>query len=262
MILTVWFGKSHMDSIIILLLVGIAVGALTGITGSSGVLIVVPALSYLGLSFVDSVGSSLWVDIITTLSVIFVYFRHGNVDLKTSLIMGVGAVLGAQLGSRLAFITPDKLLEGAFTVFTTVMAYVSFRRSRNPSLKIRTRNLGTWSYVLAPILSVVIGIVTGTLGASGGIMFIAVMMMLFSMDVRRMIGTATLAMLLSAVSGGVSYAIAGRIDELASIVIGVTALVSGYFFARLANGMRSCHIYLFLGSVFVITSVSEVLKMV
>ncbi|MCG3109490.1 hypothetical protein L3N51_01782 [Metallosphaera sp. J1] len=251
-----------MISILILVLVGIAVGALTGITGSSGVLIVVPALSYLGLSFVDSVGSSLWVDIITTLSVIFVYFRHGNVDLRTSLLMGVGAILGAQLGSRIAFITPDKLLEGTFTVFTAVMAYISFRRSRNPSLKIRRRNLGLWGYVLAPVMSVIIGVVTGTLGASGGIMFIAVMMILFSMDVKKMIGTATLAMLLSALSGGLAYSLADRVNLLASLVIGITALISGYFFARLANGMKPSHMYMFLGSVFVITSLSEVLRII
>ena len=36
---------------IIVLIIGIAVGALTGITGSSGVLVVVPVLSYMGINF-------------------------------------------------------------------------------------------------------------------------------------------------------------------------------------------------------------------
>lgn len=166
----------------------------------------------------------MWVDIITTISVILVYFRHGNVDLKVSLILGVGAILGAQIGSRIAFVTPDRVLEVIFTLFTTYMAYVSFRRSRNPKLNIRKVNIGTLSYAFAPLLSILIGVVTGTLGASGGIMFIAVMMLLFSMDVKRMIGTATLAMLLSALSGGVAYSMAGRVDVLGSVVIGVSAL--------------------------------------
>jgi len=65
-----------MIPIYFLILIGISVGILTGITGSSGVLIVVPALSYLGLSYYDSIGSSLLVDVITTLSVIFVYFKN------------------------------------------------------------------------------------------------------------------------------------------------------------------------------------------
>jgi uncharacterized membrane protein YfcA len=93
-------------------------------------------------------------------------------------------------------------------------------------------------------------------------MFIAVMMLLFSIDVKRMIGTATLAMLFSAISGATAYAISGRSDIIASVIIGLTALVSGYYFARLANKMRPSYIYIFLGSVFVVTSVSELFKVI
>lgn len=253
---------SVMIPLYVLFLIGIAVGALTGITGSSGVLIVVPALSYLGLSYYDAVGSSLIVDVITTLSVIFVYFKHDNVDYKISLLLGLGAIIGAQIGSRIALATSERALELAFTVFTSYMAYVSFRRSKNPQLNIKRLNLDRLSYTLAIIFSIVIGIVTGTLGASGGIMFIAVMMLLFSIDIKRMIGTATLAMLFSAVSGSTAYIMAGRADLIASIVIGIIALLSGYYFAKLANKMNSKYIYMFLGSVFVITSISELLKVV
>jgi uncharacterized membrane protein YfcA len=86
---------AHVIPLYALVLIGVAVGALTGITGSSGVLIVVPALSYLGLSFKDSIGSSLLVDVITTTSVIYVYFTHRNVDVKKAVLIGLGAVLGA-----------------------------------------------------------------------------------------------------------------------------------------------------------------------
>ncbi|QKR00786.1 sulfite exporter TauE/SafE family protein [Metallosphaera tengchongensis] len=250
-----------MVPVYLLVLLGLAVGALTGITGSSGVLVVVPALSYLGLDFVQSVGVSLLVDVITTLSVIPVYFKFGNVDVRTSSVLGGGAILGAQLGSRVALLVPERYLELAFVVFAGYMAYVSFRRSRNPNIKVRRINL-KGGYALAFVLSVGIGTVTGTLGASGGIMFIAVMMLLFSVDVKKMVGTATLAMLLSATSGSIAYLSLGRIDLLASAIIGVTALTSGYFFARIANRMRPSVMYSFLGSVFVITVVSELARVI
>ncbi|BFH72952.1 sulfite exporter TauE/SafE family protein [Sulfurisphaera javensis] len=249
-----------MIPIYILILIGIAVGILTGITGSSGVLIVVPALSYLGLSYYDSIGSSLLVDVITTISVIFVYFKHGNVDYKISLLLGLGAIIGAQIGSRIAFAVPEKGLEGAFVLFTSYMAYVSFRRSRNPKLNIKRVEIGKLKFIIAIFLAMIIGIVTGTLGASGGIMFIAVMMLLFNIEIKRMIGTATLAMLFSATSGSLAYLSAGRIDLIAGVVIGITALISGYYFAKLANKMKASYIYMFLGSVFVLTSISELFK--
>jgi len=57
--------------IYLLVIIGIAVGALTGITGASGVLVVVPTLLYLGLNFKEAIGSSLLVDIITTTTVTY-----------------------------------------------------------------------------------------------------------------------------------------------------------------------------------------------
>jgi uncharacterized membrane protein YfcA len=246
----------------ILVLIGIAVGALTGITGSSGVLIVVPALSYLGLTFQESIGSSLLVDVITTISVVVVYFRYGNIDLKLATLLAVGAIIGAQTGAHIAFIVPEKALEIAFVFFTSYMAYISFKRSKNPRLQLRSIKVGEGvAKVLAILLAFVIGNVTGTLGASGGIMFIAVMMLLFPfMDIKRMIGSATLAMLFSATSGSIAYIIAGKADVIASLIIGLIALISGYFFAKIANMMKSSQIYMFLGSVFVLTSISEIIR--
>ena len=245
--------------IYLLVIIGIAVGALTGITGASGVLVVVPTLLYLGLNFKEAIGSSLLVDIITTTTVTYVYFLNKNIDVKISLIMGLGAAIGAQIGSSIAFITPERELEIAFTIFTAFMAYVSFKRSRN-KFSVKKINLNKTKYFLAFILSILIGMVTGTLGASGGIMFVAVMMLLFSIDIKKMIGTATLAMLLSALSGASAYIIAGKTDVIASLIIGLTALVSGYLFARVANAMKSSMIYAFLGSVFTLVSITTILR--
>ncbi len=52
-------------------MIGMSVGALTGITGASGVVLVVPLLTLLGLNFQEAVGSSLLVDVITTTIVIY-----------------------------------------------------------------------------------------------------------------------------------------------------------------------------------------------
>ncbi len=116
--------------IILLLIIGVIVGALTGITGASAVLIVVPALSLLGLTFKESVGSSLLVDIITTVPVTIIYLKHKNLDVKLSLLLGTGAIIGAQIGARIAFITSEKMLELLFIIFVLYMTYVSFKRSK------------------------------------------------------------------------------------------------------------------------------------
>jgi hypothetical protein len=86
------------------------------------------------------------------------------------------------------------------------------------------------------------------------------MMLLFSIDIKKMIGTATLAMPLSALSGASAYIIAGKTDVIASLIIGLTALVSRYLFARVANAMKSSMIYALLGSVFTLVSITTILR--
>ena len=64
------------------ILIGLATGLVVGITGASGVLLVVPLLTMLlKFSMHTAVGTSLFVDVITPLVVAFTYYRHGNVKI-------------------------------------------------------------------------------------------------------------------------------------------------------------------------------------
>lgn len=256
-----------MPLLLILILVGLAVGALTGTTGSSGVLIVVPVLGFMGLTFQESVGSSLLVDVITTSTVIFVYLRKKTVAVRSAVFMGMGALIGAQIGTRIAVSVPEEPLEIGFVILTALLAFQMFRRSRQKMAlehkQGRFSNLRPWqSLAVAMVLSVPVGILTGTIGTSGGIMFIGITMILFSISAQEMVGTATLAMLFSALSGAAGYAYFGRIDYFASVVIGITSLASGYGFSILAHKVSERTIYVAIGLVFVIVVIAESLKII
>ena len=253
--------------LLILILVGLAVGALTGTTGSSGVLIVVPVLGFMGLTFQESVGSSLLVDVITTSTVIFVYLRKKTVAVRSAVFMGMGALIGAQIGTRIAVSVPEEPLEIGFVILTALLAFQMFRRSKQTMAvehkQGRFSNLRPWqSLAAAMVLSVPVGILTGTIGTSGGIMFIGITMILFSISAQEMVGTATLAMLFSALSGAAGYAYFGRIDYFASVVIGITSLASGYGFSILAHKVSERTIYVAIGLVFVIVVIAESLKII
>ena len=244
-----------MESIGIYTLIGIITGILTGITGSSGVIVVVPAMTFLGHSFHIAVGTSLLVDVITTASVVYVYTKGKMIDWRIGLILGGGALLGAQIGSHIAIFISDMPLEIVFTLMALIMAWQSFKRAKS-GLNLKHRSF-PHPYILGFIISVPIGIMTGTLGTSGGIMFIAVMMVFYTMNPKTMVGTATLSMFVSAVSGTAGYAILNSIDFLGGIIIGTVSLISGFYFARRALGMKDSTIYYFLGSVFFAVSILE-----
>lgn len=247
-------------SIGIFTLIGIITGVLTGITGSSGVIVVVPAMTFLGHTFHIAVGTSLLVDVITTASVVYVYTKGKKIDWRIGIILGGGALVGAQIGSHVAIFVSDRPLEIVFALMAILMAFQSFRRARH-GLRIHHRDF-SHPYSMGFLVSLPIGILTGTLGTSGGIMFIAVMMILYSMDPKTMVGTATLAMFISALSGTAGYLVLNSVDLLGGIIIGIVSLVSGFYFAKKALRMKDSTIYYFLGSVFLIVSFLETVTIV
>jgi uncharacterized membrane protein YfcA len=210
--------------------VGILVGVLTGLTGSSGVLVVVPAFLYGGFSYKQAVGSSLFIDVITTIGVVYSFAVSKLVDYRKALAVGLPAVLGAQTGAIFGRLIPDTFLELAFMAFTSGMAVVSFRRAltskRSEDPRVSAKG-GAARYAFASSMAFVIGNVASLLGASGGIMFLAVMMLAFSMGVKRLIGTATLAMFFTAVSGSLAYLALSLIPLGEALTVGFDVLLRG-----------------------------------
>ena len=101
--------------------------------------------------------------------------KEKKIDWRIGLILGGGALLGAQIGSHVAIFISDRPLEIVFTSMALLMAWQSFKRARH-GLNLKHRSF-PHPYILGFIISLPIGIMTGTLGTSGGIMFIAVMML-------------------------------------------------------------------------------------
>jgi len=82
-------------------LLGLAVGSLTGLFGVGGGFVIVPALVLsLGFAMTEAVGTSLLVIVIGSLVALFVRL-HGGVDWATILPFAGAAALGVLLGSRL-----------------------------------------------------------------------------------------------------------------------------------------------------------------
>jgi uncharacterized membrane protein YfcA len=246
------------ESIGIFTLIGIITGILTGITGASGVIIVVPSMTFLGYSFHIAVGTSLFVDVITTASVVYVYTKGKKIEWRIGLILGGGALIGAQIGAHIAIFISDTPLEVIFTVVALIMARQSFQRGKK-GLNIKHRDI-SHPNCFGFLISLPIGIMTGTLGTSGGIMFIAVMMLLYSLDAKTMVGTATLSMFVSALSGTAGYFVLNSVDITGGLIIGIVSLVSGLYFARRALGMKDKTIYYFLGTVFIVVALLEAVK--
>ncbi len=115
-----------LQTIVILILIGLFAGILSGFVGVGGGIIIVPALVFfLGLTQHQAQGTSLFVlSMPVVLFAVINYWKTDNVNWKFGLIVASTFVIGAYLGSKLSL----KLSPGMVKlVFGVLLAYVSIR---------------------------------------------------------------------------------------------------------------------------------------
>jgi uncharacterized membrane protein YfcA len=111
------------SSFVLLLLIGLAAGLLSGVFGIGGGVIIVPALVYvLHYSMHKATGTSLAVLLPPIgLMAVLEYYRHGHVDLRAAVIIAVAAMAGAGLGAVVANRMSGPVLRLLFGIFVTGM---------------------------------------------------------------------------------------------------------------------------------------------
>ncbi|MEW5625989.1 sulfite exporter TauE/SafE family protein [Streptomyces hydrogenans] len=101
---------------------GLAVGAVTGLVGSGGGFLVVPALAILGgLPMGIAVGTSLLVIAMKSFAGLAGHLSGVSIDWGIALTVTVAAVAGSLIGARLAGRIPQDVLRRAFGWFVVVM---------------------------------------------------------------------------------------------------------------------------------------------
>ena len=227
---------------IIMLLIGLITGISTGLTGASGVIIVVPLLSlFLGYSIHAAIGTSLLVDVVASLAVVYTYYKHGNLEIRSGIWVLFGSILGAQVGAIIASNLPETGLGVGFGVGMVLMGIVIWFRSRkNKDTAASTTDefiekITPAQVIKALLIGVGIGLMTGIMGAGGGMMILFALIFILKFPLHKAIGTSTLIMAITALSGAVGYGMHGEINILGGIVVGIGAILGGAASARLAN---------------------------
>jgi uncharacterized membrane protein YfcA len=227
-----------------LLLIGFITGLVTGVTGSSGVAVIVPLLAlFLGVQVHEAIGVSLMVDIIASAVIAFTYYQHDHLRLGSGIWIGAGSVLGAQVGAVFAQYIPENNLGALFGLFMLLTGAIMWRRRTGTSGL--SERLGL-DHLLAEIqllpdipvavtLGFVIGIGTGLIGAGGGLMILLVLVFVMNFELHVAVGTSTLIMALTASSGAIGYAMQDSVEVWDGLVAGGGAALGGMLSALLAN---------------------------
>lgn len=220
-------GETALDgsarSIIVLIVVGMLVGVLSGMFGIGGGTVIVPALVWLGLSQRNAAATSTLAIVPTSISGVISYATGGHVDWLAAALLFCGMFIGGQIGSWLLSRLPELALRWIFVAFLVfvVINQVSFVPSRDHQIAMSvTTGIGL------ALLGVVIGTLAGLLGIGGGALAVPSLSMLFGASDLVARGTSLLAMFPNSITTSAANLKRRLAHVKTALIIGVTAAVT------------------------------------
>jgi uncharacterized membrane protein YfcA len=114
--------------IILMLLGGIVVGIGASFSGLGGGFLMVPLLLLLGYPAQKAVGTSFLAILVISASALLAHNKLANVDYRIGILLGIGGIVGAQIGARLLESVSTANFKRIFAlVLAGLAAYLFFR---------------------------------------------------------------------------------------------------------------------------------------
>jgi uncharacterized membrane protein YfcA len=210
-------------TIVLLALVGLAAGVLSGMFGIGGGTVIVPTLVWLGLSQRQAAATSLAAIVPTAAAAAIGYIVSGHIDWIAAGLLALGVVAGARIGSALLSRLPETVLRWSFVAFLVLVAASQFLfvPQRDSTIAL-TVPLG----IAVVGLGVVTGILSGILGVGGGVVVVPSLSFLFGASDLIARGTSLVMMIPGAATGTFANWRKHLVDLRAGLLIGLPAIVA------------------------------------
>ncbi len=209
--------------------------------GQGGGSVYSPLLILLGYSILLSTSTSLALNLITSLSAGYIFYRKKMIDFKTSLIFAPGISLGAFLGGALSKSFNNTVLLWVFVIFLLgvgarmIYSYWEKEKVEEHSPK----DLSTGMYILIAVFGLAVGFIAGLLGVGGGIFVVPFMVYVCKIPTKIAAGSSHLIISFSALAGILGHATSHHFDIPLIIVTGIAVLIGGNLGARVSMNVKT-----------------------
>lgn len=234
------------------LLLGAVVGTLAGMLGIGGGLIIVPALLYLFVEYLNlplalampmAIATSLSTIIMTAISSSWAHYKLGNLNRFVLTWAALGIACGAIFGAQIATNINPELLKRIFACLVLLIAaqmvFIGRKTSQHNVSKLSLGAIGA-----------VTGCVSSVMGIGGGAILVPALIWL-QINIRQAIGCASFSGLVIAIFGSASFVLAGWSNQHlpqfsagyvylpASLGIVITSVLTAGFGAKLSHSLNT-----------------------
>ena len=217
----------------VVVLLSTIVGLSLGLLGGGGSILTVPLLTYVAdMEPKEAIAASLFVVGTTSVLSTFAHARRGNVQWRTGLIFGGASMVGAFLGGLLGGFIPGVVLMIAFAVMMIATAAAMMRGRKKQGGGVSQKPLP-----LAKVLieGLVVGLVTGLVGAGGGFLVVPALVLLGGLSMPVAVGTSLLVISMKSFAGLAGYLTSVSLDWPVVLSVTAAALVGAMVGARLTS---------------------------
>lgn len=278
-----------------LILLGFTVGVIGGFFGVGGAFMVTPALNVFGFPMAYAIGTDMAHIAGKSIVATFKHRKFGNVDMKLGLLMIIGTVIGIELGATLIMwlekigrigpivrVTYMCLLFGLGTYmlyeYMTGMRRAARHPTRTPAdagksklalwmqgirlrpmvrLKVSGFEISAWVIVGVGLVT---GFLAGFLGVGGGFIRMPALMYVVGAPTKVAVGTDLFEVMISGAYGAFTYAMKGRVELIAAVIMLVGAAVGAQLGATATLYARGAIIRLYFAITMIAAGVSVIFK--
>ena len=218
--------------LVLTLAAAVLIGVALGILGGGGSILTVPILVYLaGLDAKHAIAMSLFVVGVTSALGAIPHARAGRVRWRTALLFGATAMAGAYGGGRLAAFVPGGWLLAGFGGMMVATAVAMLREPRGgPTDPHRELPI-----LLVVAEGVVVGAVTGLVGAGGGFLVVPALVLLGGLPMAVAVGTSLVVIAMKSFAALAGYLSSVQIDWGLALAVTAVAVAGGVLGSRLAG---------------------------
>lgn len=192
----------------------LAIGISLGLIGGGGSILAVPVLAYL-FSINEKMATAYSLFIVGSSALVGGIKQHfkGLVNWKIAFVFGVPAIIGVTIVRKFVVpFLPDVLFAvngfdftrrmAMFGLFAVLMipAAFSMLKDRKEVLDSTVKNTA-YNYQLIILEGIVVGVITGLIGAGGGFIIIPALVILANLDMKTAVGTSLIIIALKSLSG-------------------------------------------------------------
>jgi len=238
-------GKMDMTKTIVLTAIFLVVSLFFSMLGMGGGMFYVPVLLFAKLPMHDASATSLALILATSLSALFVFLKNKTVDWKLAAVIDPPTDIMAFVGGYFSGYLADSVLKAILVGVLILAGFFMVRRGSPMTACVSRKGWWCWdrnfnghnyrvNLVLTLPITAAIGMLSGMLGITGGVIKLPLMVLICGVPMEIAIATSTVMVAVTALFGLAGHAAVGHFDLSMIAPLAVAAFVGGQIGSRIS----------------------------